>query len=185
MPLPNLTGLLFTKPGIIANDVMPTIKPNLPFEHPAMKTSAELLSRYGNPFTQRLAFTSKWIMLWHVPDDIHTAIPCLPKAYEINKDIQIPLEKTYRDLIAKGLHTEIHKWDGCFVIRTQIGSTSISRHSWGIAQDLNAAENPLKGKISWSEDFLNVWRNNLWICGADFHSRTDGMHMEWTAATAF
>ena len=182
----NLSGWLkikkmWGKAQIIASDVMPEV----PFEHPAMKTAAELLARYGNPLTNRIAFTKKWIMLWKVPDDIHKAIPCLPKYFEINKDIQRPLEKTYRGLIDAGLHKEIKEWNGCFVIRAQRGSTSISRHSFGIALDHNAATNPLYGKISWTEDFLNVWRNNLWICGADFHSRKDAMHMEYTAFNAW
>lgn len=175
--------LLRSNRAIIQRDTLPIFK--VGFEHSAMKTSAQLLARYGNPLTQRVAFTKKWIKLWQTPDDIHAGIPCLPKYWEINKDIQTPLEKTFRQIILAGVHTEIKKWDGCFVIRNQIGSNSISRHSWAIALDLNAAQNPLYGKISWSETFLNIWRANLWICGADFHSRTDGMHFEWSASTAF
>src|ERR1035437_1476565 len=166
---------------IIAADVIPKVA----FNHPAMKTAAQLLARYGNPVKNPKDFTAKWIIFWEVPQDIRKAIPCLPFHIEINKDIQVPLEKTLRALIAAGLHTEIKKWDGCFVIRNQVGATSISRHSWAIAWDLNALLNPLKGKVSWTVAFLNIWRINLWICGADFHSRIDGMHFEWTAATAF
>lgn len=168
-----------TNKEIIATDVLPT------FNHPVMKTGAELLARYGNPITNPKDFIKKWILLWTVPADIKAAIPCLPFHFEINKDIKAPLEKTYRDLIAEGLHKEIVHYDGCFVIRSQRGSKSISRHSWGLAIDENAAQNPLNGKVSWSEAFLNVWRKNLWICGADFHSRKDGMHMEWTASSVW
>lgn len=174
-------GLAASNEAIIANSPLPTVA----FNHPAMKTTAELLARYGNPVLNPKGFIFKWIILWTVPDDIHAAIPCLPFHFQINRDIQVPLEKTFRDLIAAKLHTEIKTYDGCFVIRNQRGSNSISRHAWGIAIDQNAAQNPLYGKVTWSDAFLNVWRNNKWICGADFHSRKDGMHIEWDAATAF
>src|ERR1035437_9753550 len=150
-------GLAASNEAIIANSPLPTVA----FNHPAMKTTAQLLARYGNPVLNPRTFIAKWITLWAVPAVIHAEIPCLPFHFEINKDIQIPLEKTFRDLIAAKLHTEIKEYDGCFVIRNQRGSTSISRHSFALALDMNAAENPLYGKTSWTQNYLNVWRNNL------------------------
>jgi len=170
-----------TNKSIVANSTLPQVA----FNHPAMKTASQLLARYGNPTKDPKAFAKKWIVMWAVPKDIHDAIPCLPFHFEINKDIQKPLEKTYRDLISKNLHKEIKTYDGCWVIRLQRGAKSISMHSFGIALDENAAQNPLNGKTSWTQGFLNVWRDNKWICGADFRSRKDSMHMEWTAATVW
>jgi hypothetical protein len=76
-------------------------------------------------------------------------------------------------------------------VRKQRGSNSISKHSFGIALDFNAAWNPLvrgvtpatrgklrAAKVTWSEDFLDVWRNNGWECGADWQTVLDGMHFE-------
>lgn len=155
------------------------------YNHPPLKTTAQLLARYGNPVANQKLFEKNWMVLIVVPQDIHTEIPCLPLHLYLNKDIVMPLLKTYRDLISADLHHEIKTWDGCFNVRAQRGSTVISRHSFGIAVDENAAWNKLYGQVSWTEDFLNVWRNSGWICGADFHSRTDGMHMEWTAADSW
>ena len=168
------------KEEIIKKAVLPVFKAG--FQHPPMKTTAQLLARYGNPISAPKIFIAKWITLWTVPEDIRLKIP-LPFHFEINKDIQVPLEKTYRALITKGFHTEIKTWDGCFVIRTQRYSDSISMHSFALALDHNSRQNPLNGKVTWTEGFLNVWRAGGWICGADFHSRTDGMHFEYTAAT--
>lgn len=171
--------------NIISADVLPSISAPIGYQHPPMKTAAELLARYGNPINNPKTFAAKWITMWKIPDDIHTAIPHLPFHFEINKDIQKPLEDTLRKLISLRLHVEIKTYDGCWVIRNQRGSASISRHAWGIALDLNQADNPLYGKTSWSQTFLNVWRNNGWVCGADFHSRKDAMHFEYSSATAW
>lgn len=157
--------------------------PNVTFEHPPMKTTAELLARYGNPTINQKLFEKNWMVLWDNP--YHLQIPHLPAKIYVNKDITVRLEKTLAALILANVHNEIKSFDGCFVVRSQRGSSSISRHSFGIALDINAAWNPLYGKITWSEQFLNIWRNNGWICGADFHSRKDGMHFEQTAASSW
>lgn len=152
------------------------------FEHPAMKTTADLLARYGNPVTSRAAFEKKWMVSHTLP----VRVPRLPLKIYMNRDIVTSFDSILLTLENEDLTKEIKSWDGCFNIRTQIGSTTISRHSFGIAMDINAAWNPLKGKVTWSEDFLNVWREIAgWICGADFHSRTDGMHFEHSAYDAF
>lgn len=181
MPEVKLKPNPVTAAGIIAADVLPVV----PFNHPAMKTAAQLLARYGNPMVNQAAFEKKWMTLWDIPQEINDAIKALPNKLYCNKDIVARLEKTFRDLIKANLHSEIKTFDGCFVVRKQRGANSISRHSWGVAVDLNAAWNPLNGKVTWSNAFLNIWRNNGWICGADFRSRKDGMHFENTAATAW
>ena len=156
-----------------------------PYNHPAMKTTAQLIARYGNPNTNPSAFEAKWMQVFVLPDNIHNSIPVLPSHLYMNKDIIGKFEDTMNKLITQGLHREIKTYDGCFNIRNQIGSKTISRHSFGIAIDLNAAWNPLNGGCSWSNEFLNVWRGLEWICGADFHSRSDAMHFEATAYNAF
>lgn len=154
--------------------------------HPAMKTTQDLLARYGNPVNNQKLFETKWMITWVVPDDIHIIIPHLPAHIYLNRDIAVSFEKILRKLIAANVHTEIRTWDGCFNVRSQVGSTTISRHSWGIALDMNAAWNKLYGKVSWSDTFLNICRNEPgWILGADFYSRKDGMHFEHTAFNAF
>jgi len=94
-------------------------------------------------------------------------------------------------LARKKLMAEIKTWDGLFNVRYQRDSrTKLSRHSWGLAIDMNAAWNPLvkvtsanraalrKANVKWSERFLQVWRDNGFECGADWMDRLDGMHFE-------
>jgi hypothetical protein len=157
-----------------------------------MNTTQDLIKTFGHPFNDRAAFEKKFMILWTVPADIHARIPVLPARLYINRVIAIPLEKVLRQLIKDGTHKEIKTWDGCYNPRSQRGSTAISRHSWGIAVDLNAAWNPLVRGVTpktrqslrakhvhWTEDFLNAWRFNGFACGADWNTVLDGMHMEY------
>lgn len=157
----------------------------MPYEHPPLKTTAQLIERYGNPVLNQAKFEATWMMSYILPDSVHKAIPCLPAHIYMNRDIVVSVEITLDKLIETGLHREIKTWDGCFNVRQQRGSTSISRHSWGIALDINAAWNKLNGETNWTEDFLNVWREIGWICGADFHTRKDAMHFENTSINAW
>lgn len=156
------------------------------YQHPPLKTTSELIARYGNPVTDTATFEAAWMKVYILQDNVHTAIPVLPNHIYVNKDIVARLEITLNTLIEKGLHREIKTWDGCFNVRSQRNAPeTISRHAFGIAIDLNSTWNPLNGAISWTEDFLNVWRNTGWICGADFHTRVDAMHFENSAASAW
>lgn len=143
-----------------------------------MKTTKECIDRFGNPYTERTKVES-FMQLWDIPDDINKAIPDLPNRIFINTLLVVPLERTLRRLIKKGLHTEIRSYDGCFNIRMMRSGSSISRHAWALALDLNAAWNPLNGKVTWSNAFLEVWRTEGWTCGADWKQPKDGMHFQW------
>jgi hypothetical protein len=144
-----------------------------------MKTQKQLIEKFGDPYKDHLTFERKWMELWDIPKEINDAIPALPNKVYINYLLIAPLETTLRELIAIGLHKEIKTWDGCFNIRKKRGSSSISTHAWGIAIDMNAAWNPFRGKVTWSQEFLDVWRKNKWICGADWSANSkDGMHFQ-------
>src|SRR5215217_342963 len=145
-----------------------------------LKTQAELIKKFGNPYTNRAKFEKAWMDLWDIPEGINRAIPALPNKVYINFLLIAPFETVLRELIASGLHKEIKTWDGCFNIRTKRGSDGISTPAWGIAVDMNATWNPLRGKVTWSKAFLDVWRRNGWICGADWSAASkDGMHFQF------
>ncbi len=146
----------------------------------AMKTQAQLIAKFGDPYKDRLGFERKWMVLWVVPKDIRTEIPCMPPKIYLNKVIRDVLENTFRDIIEQGLQAEIVSFDGVFNIRSKRGSSGISLHSWGIAIDINARLNPFRGEVTWSDAFLQVWRDAGWICGADWSTASkDGMHFQW------
>lgn len=156
-------------------------------------TSAQLVSKYGDPAVS--GFEKRNILLYPLPKDITMAIKTIPQKLYINQAIAEPLTQTLRALINKGLHLEIVSWDGCYVFRMQRGASVVSMHSFGIAIDLNAHDNPLyifptgmtqaqrdairAEKVKFSPEFIQVWETIGWRAGAHYINRIDGMHFEW------
>ena len=143
-----------------------------------MKQTIDLIKKFGNPFLNRNQVEAAMIV-WVIPQDIAENIPALPEKIFCNALMVNPLEIAFRALIRLGLHTEIKTYDGCFNIRLSRSGTVISKHAWGLAIDLNAADNPLNGKVTWSKPFLEVWREGKWTLGADWTKPKDGMHFQW------
>lgn len=115
-------------------------------------------------------YTKKWI-------NSYTGSP-ISHIY-MNKDMQQPFLKALLNLQFNGWIPELRTFDGCYVVRDVRGEKgSQSWHSWGMAIDINAKENPLGGPVAFSEGFLNCFRNAGFTCGADF-SRLDGMHFQF------
>lgn len=153
-----------------------------------------LLNKYGNPMTQTAEFQKKFMVSWPVPMWIDTHIPALPNKMFINKDIVPVLEETLNRLISFGFYKEIVTYDGCFNPRYIRGeekkkNPTMSIHSWGLAIDFNAANNPLglsrqqakdRGLSPFTEYFDEVWKEAGWTCGSSF-KRCDGMHFEYTS----
>jgi hypothetical protein len=153
-------------------------------------TQEQLIARFGNPMTNRLAFERRHMVLVETEYyGLHNRN--IPSRMYMNRLLQDPLYKVMDKLIMVGLIKEIKTWDGLFNVRYQRDSrTKLSRHSWGLAIDMNAAWNPLvkvttanraalrKANVKWSERFLQVWRDNGFECGADWKDRIDGMHFE-------
>lgn len=151
---------------------------------------ARLLKRYGNPMENRVEFERQWMTSWAVPMWIDTHIPALPNKIYINKDLIGPLETVLNRLISFQAYLEIKTFDGLYNVRYIRGSrTKLSIHSWGLAIDLNATNNPLgltrqaamaKGLQPFTKLFDEIWADAGWTCGVNF-SRSDGMHFEYTA----
>ena len=156
---------------------------------PEAEKYKRLLDRYGNPMTDPKQFEAKWMVLWNVPMWIDTHIPALPNKIYINRDAIEPLEAVFNRLISLQVYKEINTFDGLFNIRYIRGSkTKLSIHSWGLAIDLNASDNPLgynkaqcKAKLlrPFTDLFDEIWSDTGWTCGSRF-KRADGMHFEYT-----
>lgn len=149
-----------------------------------------LINNFGDPFIDRIKFERENMGNVIIPEEIRAKIPVLPAKIYANKVAAPKIIAAYREVMRNGLGGEIKTYDGCFVIRKQRGSTAISKHSFGIAIDMNATWNPLikvtpqnrlamrKKYVQWSEKFLDCWRKTGWECGADWETRLDGMHFE-------
>lgn len=151
-----------------------------------MVTSKECLLKYGVPYddvatsvNENTKFEGKFMTLWDVPEYINKAIPTLPNKIYCNKDITVPLETAFRNIINKGLASEIKTWDGCFNIRLKRGLSSLSLHSWAIAIDINAAWNGLGKTPTMSKELVACFVEAGFDWGGTW-TRLDGMHFQLT-----
>lgn len=113
--------------------------------------------------------------VWDVPDELE--IGAIPKKIYCNVDMQKPLEKAFRNLIATGHIKELRTWDGCFNIRQKRGASTASLHSWGIAVDLNAAWNGFGKTPTLSAGFVKCFTDAGFNWGGEW-SKPDGMHFQ-------
>jgi hypothetical protein len=111
-----------------------------------MLTDAQIIAKYGQPgdpdnltvLTLRYPMRIAW--------DLNTSVTKI----QCHKLIQAPLGFVFNDLLthyglAKIKELGIDLYGGCVNVRLQRGSkTKWSRHSWGIAIDLDPARNTLK-----------------------------------------
>lgn len=90
----------------------------------------------------------------------------------------------WAEVAAAGLIPRILSWDGSFVPRRMRGSQSLSRHSWAIAFDINAAQNglgvtpPAAGKAGSVRDLVPIFERHGFCWGGRWENRPDGMHFE-------
>ena len=115
--------------------------------------------------------------LWEFKNDFPELVRLNVNKLYILKEFKSQLFDAFTALRGHGLLGEIKTFDGCYNLRYVRGSVNTwSLHSWAAAIDMNASNNPLNGKVSWSSDFLHIMREYV-DCGADF-KRVDGMHFE-------
>lgn len=84
--------------------------------------------------------------------------------------------------LAAGVPRERLKYGGCYVWRAKRGAASrLSLHTWGVAVDLEPAENPFGSR--WADDgrmldarIVTTFTGRGWRWGDDFR---DPMHFQW------
>ena len=140
-----------------------------------MITPDQCLAKYGEPAP---AFERKWMAVYGV-NGYTSQLHALPRKIYMNKDMWIPLDEAFRNLIKFGLQDELKTWDGCFNIRPQRGSSVPSIHSWGVAVDVNAAWNGLGKVPTLSPLFVRAFKMAGFDWGGDWKGkRIDGMHFQ-------
>lgn len=127
----------------------------------------------------------EWLEVLSLPSELllptwkiaSTAMPV--RHIYCNKDITHGILQGIYNIKEAGLQEELKTFDGCFNIRFVRGTTNEpSTHSYGLALDLNAVENPLGGPIALSSGFISCWKSAGFSWGGDF-KRVDGMHFSW------
>lgn len=96
----------------------------------------------------------------------------------MNKEMVKPLFKAF-DIIKKNdLADRIHSFDGCFALRKSRRNEKQSVHSWGLAIDLNAAENPLGAKPVMCLKLVDAFVMAGFVWGGTWNV-PDGMHFQY------
>jgi len=131
------------------------------------------------------------MVLFDVPLDIATAwvneasgrgMPT--RRIYCNLDLVDPLRQALENVRAAGLVSELKTFDGCFNIRAIRNSSGrVSTHAYGLAIDINAAENPLGAEPALTLDFVQCWESAGFDWGGRFQ-RQDGMHFSYAWETA-
>ncbi len=119
----------------------------------------------------------------HVTDSKGVTNHKSPRIY-CNKAIAGPLYFALEEIVKRGLADKIKTFDGCFNIRMTRGTVDkFSAHSYGLAVDLNASENPLGASLGGfysAMDVVQIFRDHEFFWGGDFHGRKDPQHFSWS-----
>lgn len=149
-----------------------------------VKTVDEAVQKYGPIVSGKWPNEFKFMDVLPMPDWFQAQVlgldgkPC--KRVYMNKDMHGAFLEALNNIKTRGLEHELKTFDGCFNIRFVRGTTDKpSAHTYGLAVDLNAGENPLGGPVVFSQELLQCFRDAGFTCGADFHSRVDGQHVSF------
>lgn len=120
-----------------------------------------------------------WFPNWYVLDTKHPV-----EAIACNNDIHEPLLRALTAIKDGHMEKMLHTFDGCFNIRMVRGTDNApSAHAYGLAIDLNAADNGLgntKGGIyDYPVTFVKAFTDQGFDWGGNFHSRKDPMHFSY------
>ena len=128
----------------------------------------DLYREYGNPFLPGFAESHITRLLF-----VHTEIEC-------HRAIQPLLHSIAEEIVSRGIESLIHTVDGCWNVRSIVGSSHPSLHSWGLAIDLNASEFPLGSSKRQEPTLLHLFARRGFFYGGDFYRRPDPMHWHYT-----
>lgn len=144
-------------------------------------TEAIAEKRYGPILNGKWANEREWMTILEVPDDIadhwiNTGSGMYTDHIYCNRDLIHPLQEAFVNLRSQGLIKELKSFDGCFHIRDVRGHPGhFSAHSWGIAIDVNAHENPLGKQGLMTLEFAECLMKAGLTWGGHF-KRLDMMH---------
>jgi hypothetical protein len=118
-----------------------------------------------------------------VAENIRTVqIPILSDLGEVNchKEMIPLLRGAFEELARRGLGDLIHGFAGCYSARfsNRDPEATLSHHSWGVAIDINASENPLGAEPNMDSRIVTVLEDWGFTWGGRWLV-PDGMHFEF------
>lgn len=138
-------------------------------------------NRYGPIVQGKWANEGQWMTILDIPEEIaenwmNTASGWATTHIYCNRDLIDPLKETFVKLKSSNLISELKTYDGCFHIRDVVAHPGRqSAHSWGIAIDVNAHENPLGKPGLMTLEFADCFIKSGFTWGGYF-KRLDKMH---------
>lgn len=93
------------------------------------------------------------------------------------------VQQALREICGQGLAHELISFDGCHCVRAmKSNSSTLSMHSYALAIDWNAAQNPFTyGPLvsTWSKAFIACWQRAGFEWGGSWSSCHDAMHWQF------
>ncbi|MBI2708603.1 MAG: M15 family metallopeptidase [Actinobacteria bacterium] len=136
------------------------------------------LRQDGNGFTVDPA--------WVAANIAERSVPLLGRV-TCNAKVLPALGAAMAELARRGLSDLVETADfarqgGCWSVRTVRDGSAVSRHTWGIAVDINVAHNPLGATPRQDPRLVAVMERNGFTWGGRW-LRPDGAHFEWVGTT--
>lgn len=142
-----------------------------------MLTDRDCFNAFGDPNRPH-----KGLMVWDVPKALQFGP--IPKRIYGDRILIKLLQRALNLVVSRGLEHLITSWDGCHNVRQMRGYTDRwSLHSWGVAFDINAKENPLGAKPKMDPALVKCFTDVGFDWGGNFKSRPDGMHFQLSSLT--
>jgi hypothetical protein len=135
---------------------------------PIPQSNADLYANYGDPTSPTFE------------DEFITTTPHnLADGTQINVQSHISMVPALH-AIFEAARQYIKDYGGCYVVRDVRGATNLSAHSWGLAIDVNVADNPLGATPNQPAELVTIFESHDFFWGGNYHTRKDGMHFERT-----
>lgn len=132
-----------------------------------------------------------WVTIdpaWEAANLVRTAFTGIPIVATCHRVVTPAIQGALNEIAAAGLAGAIdtvntNHYGGCFApreVRASGGTTggNLSRHTWGMALDMNTATNPMGGVPTMDCRVVRIFRKWGFAWGGNF-STPDGMHFEW------
>jgi RHS repeat-associated protein len=149
----------------------------------APMTREQAAARYGAIDGNRWPGRRQWVVHYDIPDDV-VSDPSFRlvdprgqqvRGFWINRDLVPMLDDAFHNLQRAGGLGDLDTYNGSFNIRPVRGGQGHSAHSWGIAIDFNAADNPLGARPTMPQRVVNAFTDAGFTWGGNWQ-RPDGMH---------
>lgn len=152
-------------------------------------TSQQVIEVFGNPapfVRDDGSVGDDWVEVSQVYITLPAAIPFAGqpglkvRRLRVHRLVAPQFTAAFGRLYAEGRWGLLVDCAGAYCWRAQrLAPSSRSRHSWGIAVDLNAADNPFMAPPKMPREVVAAFESNGFEWGGRWQHRPDGMHFEF------